>query len=314
MTSATSIGVAPTRASSALPARPSFWSMLGGEVLKLRRMWLLWISLLVLSGFIFLPTLISIAAPGRISDVANAPAAEQLHLLYRELGVDAFILRFFSSAVVLILTARLVGMEYSGGTIRIVLSRGVGRLQLLGVKWTISALLAFAVAVWGVLLTAVFEVFAILVVNHNLGILQSNTPDFWRAAGIEALVLVITLEVMVLLATAVTVLSRSVAFGLSAGLAWFFVDNMFATIFFILAYRLTNSDGWLVATGDLLGANLNAMANLLLPKSAAAASMTFLSTPLTPVTSGHTFLITAIYAVIFVAVSVALVVRRDVKE
>lgn len=306
-----------TRASApaaAVTARPSFLGMVRGEAHKLSRMWLLWACLLVLSGFLFLPLLITIAAPGRITSVANAPAAEQLHLLYRELGTDAFILRFFSAPVVIILTARLLGMEYSSGTIRLILSRGAGRLQFLGVKLLVSAVVALVVAIWGILLTGIFEVLGLLVANHNLNILQAINSDYWRAVGSEALVLVLTLEAMMLMATAVTVLSRSMAFGLSAGLAWFLVDNLIGTVFFFIAFDLTQSQGWLLATGDMLSPNLNAMSTLLLPTSAAAASVKALSTPLTPVTTGHTFLILGIYAAIFLVVSVALILRRDVKE
>lgn len=314
MTTIASSTLAPTRATAIPARRPSFFGMVRGEFLKLSRMWLVWASLLVLGGFLFLPLLITLVSPGRIAAYANAPAAAQLHLLYSELGTDAFILRFFSAPVVIILTARLLGMEYSGGTIRLILARGAGRLQFLSVKLLVSAVVALGVALWGVLLTGIFEVLGLLIADHNLNVLKAMNGDYWHAVGTEVLVLVLMLEAMMLMAMTVTIISRSMAFGLSAGLAWFFIDNLAGTIFFIIAYSLTKSNGWLLATGDMLSPNLNAMANLLLPASASGASVKFLSTPITPVTTGHTFLILGIYAAIFLVTSVVLIVRRDVKE
>src|SRR5579862_2539038 len=60
------------------------------------------------------------------------------------LGIGLSIFRILVGPFLIIVTARLIGMEYSGGTIRILLSRGVGRLQLLGAKLT--AILAIAAA------------------------------------------------------------------------------------------------------------------------------------------------------------------------
>lgn len=298
------------------PPRPHVITMLGGEVLKLRRMWLVWVCLVAYSAVIALPLVIALGSRGAIanSHIATAPAAAQLLVLYHVLGTLGFLLRFFGAPIVLLVTTRLIGMEYSSGTIRLILARGVGRVPLLALKVAVSLGVALAVVVWGIVLAVVATDLALLLIFGNLSMLSAATPDFWRAAGDEAIVLVLSFVVMVLLATALTVLSRSLAFGLAAAFAWYFVDNLIGTVFFTLGYLVTKSDGWLLATGDLLGPNLNSLANTLLPPSATAAQVAFLGTPLTPVTSGHSLLVVTIYVVIFVAVSVALIARRDVQE
>src|SRR2546429_1109115 len=62
------------------------------------------------------------------------------------------ILRAFGGIFLIILTARVIGLEYQLGTIRILLARGVGRLQLLLVKLLTIVLVALLILVVGLLL------------------------------------------------------------------------------------------------------------------------------------------------------------------
>ena len=113
------------------------------------------------------------------------------------------------------------------------------------------------------------------------------------------------------MASAVSVLGRSLTFGLSLALAWFAVDNI-GTIFLYLGYRLTHSDFWLNVTAYLLGPILNVMPKALIT------SKTEISTigaqPYVTVDGAHTLWVTLVYAVIFALVAIVLTWRRDVKE
>lgn len=311
---ASTIAPAPRRAATIALPRPQFLSMVRGEALKLSRMRLTWVSLLVFTGFAALPLLLSLLAPRVLTSVEDAPAAAQLRVLLNELGVYASILRFVAVPIVIIVTARILGEEYGHGTIRVILARGVGRFQFLGVKLAMCSLVALALVFWGTVLAAVFQLLSLELVVGNFNLLRAINGDYWHAIGIEVLVLAIALEVAVLLVTAVTVLSRSLAVGMSAGLVWFLFDNLFGLIFFALAATVTRSTGWLLATGDLLGLNLNAMASALLPNNIVVPQLPFFGTPMVPVSGGHTLLVTAIYSAAFVVVSVALIVHRDVQE
>ena len=61
------------------------------------------------------------------------------------------------------------------------------------------------------------------------------------------LTVLISFGTAILLAAAVAVLGRSLAFGLTVGIVWFPAEN-FATLSLLLASRLTGNDFWSVAT------------------------------------------------------------------
>ena len=122
-----------------------------------------------------------------------------------------------------------------------------------------------------------------------------------------------SIGVTILMATAVTVVGRSLAIGVTVAMVWYPVEN-FSIILLILANNLTNSNFWTLLSGDFLGLNLNAMPVAILPMRAVPATNFSFTTPLVPVDGGHTLLVTAIFAVIFATVAIVLTARRDVKE
>jgi ABC-2 type transport system permease protein len=291
-------------------ARPSFVGIMRGELLKVGRQWTTWIMLVLLAGIMALPMLLDLARPRLADELASDP----LTALYQTMGSDLLVFRVFAGAVLIVLTARLIGMEYSGGTIRILLSRGVGRLQLLSAKLLTLALIGLVLLVAGLLFDGLLAVIVLQLITGNLTALHALNAGFWQDTWLYIETVILSMGDAILLATAVTVVTRSLAAGLSVALVWFPADNI-GTIFFYLAYRLTNSTFWLLITGDLLGPNLNAMASLVLPERATQASFgRAFATPLVPVTAGHTLLVAGVYAVIFLAVAVILTARRDVTQ
>ena len=81
-------------------------------------------------------------------------------------------LKVFGGALLIVVTARLIGMEYSGGTIRVLLSRGVGRLQLSLGKLTAVTLVALALSVAGAAYSFLLEVILLAV-----KVRQTRYPD-----------------------------------------------------------------------------------------------------------------------------------------
>jgi ABC-type transport system involved in multi-copper enzyme maturation permease subunit len=264
----------------------------------------------LLAGVMTLPKLLDLARPHLHDLVAQDP----LSALYQTMGSDMLVFRVFSGAVLLILTSRLIGMEYSGGTIRVLLSRGVGRLQLLFAKLLTLAIIALALLVAGLIYDAITTVIVLQLGAGNLNALHALNTGFWQDSWLYVQTLLVSMCDVILLATVVTVLTRSLTAGLSIALLWFPADNI-GTIFFYLAFRLTNSTFWTVITGDFLGPNLNAMAGLILPDRANVAKFDrAFATPLVPVTAGHTLLVAGAYAALFLVVSVVLTARRDVTQ
>lgn len=290
-------------------ARPSFVGIVRGELFKVSRQISTWILGILLLGAIGMPHLV-ILASGRLKEQAQTAPTDALYSL---LGVDMMVLKVFGGAFLIILTARLIGMEYSGGTIRVILSRGVGRLQLLFGKLAALVIVALGVVVLTVLLDFLLGGVITLLGTGNLDIFKAATNAYWSDSGTYLLLALISLGVTILMATAVAVVGRSLAFGLSVAMLWYPAEN-FSLILLLLGFKLTKNDFWQLISGDMLGLNLNAMAAGVLPERAMRAASINFNTPLVPVDGGHTLLVTAIFAVVFAAVAIILTARRDVKE
>ncbi|HEX6799652.1 MAG TPA: ABC transporter permease [Ktedonobacterales bacterium] len=293
--------------------RPSFAGLVRGELFKISRQRATWALGIVLLLIVLAPygILIAIPNPNLKAQIAVAPLA----FLYTLMGSGLLVFRVFVGTFLIITTARLIGMEYSGGTIRVLLGRGVGRLELLGAKLLALAILATGLLLGGLLIDLVFNTLALRVIAGNFDAFQALNSGFWQDTLASIGTVVISMAVTILMAAAVTALTRSLAVGLAIGVGFFAADNI-GTIFFFLASRLTNSTFWLLATGDLLGPNLNAMPAAVLPaRSAATAGLPgAMPPPLTPVTGGHTLLVTAIWAAAFLAAMVLMTWKHDVTE
>ncbi|MGO8946511.1 MAG: ABC transporter permease [Ktedonobacterales bacterium] len=290
-------------------ATPSFVGIVRGELLKIRRQWSTWIMALVVAGFLSLQYLLYLL----LHNTEERFGAQPVRFLYTMIGTDSTMLKVFGGALLIVVTARLIGMEYSGGTIRVLLSRGVGRLQLLFGKLTAVALVALILSIVGVAYTFLLKLLVLSVKFGSLNIVTKAPSTLWQDSGVLYLTILVSFGTAILLAAAVTVLGRSVAFGMTVGIVWFPAES-FATIFLFVATRLTNNTFWSVASGDLLGPNLDVMGTLVLPARAAAVGDVSFTPPLVPVTGGHTLLVTGVWAALFFIVAVVLTWRRDVQE
>ena len=305
MATTLSVAHAPTTAKHDL--RPSFLGIMRGEWLKISRQWTFWIMLgLMVGGYILITVIFT--AGGHLADRLQRTPQE---VLYTFMELYLFLLRVFWGMMMILLTARLIGMEYSGGTLRVILGRGVGRLQLLFAKLSVLALIA---VIGGALLTLFATLCGLIGIEaaaHNLDLFKAADAIFWSNARIYAVSVLISLAVSILMAAAVTTVTRSLAAGVSVSLIWFPVDNL-ASLPLMLLGALTQWSFWPLVSGDFLGLNLNVMAAQILSNPQLSLINTF--GPLTPVTGAHTLLVTGIYAVIFLVVMAAMTALPDVKE
>ncbi len=220
-------------------------------------------------------------------------------------------MRIFGGFFILILTARTIGQEYQLGTIRIVLARGVGRVQLLLAKLAAIALWAIALMVIGLVLNTLWTLFQVQVVTGSLSAITSLSSTVWHDMGTYVLTILVSMGVTILMATSITVLFRSMAGGLSASIAWFPVDNIVGIVL-VIAFELTKNDFWKNISAYLLGPNLNVMAGAV--ANIQRRAWAFGTGPLVTVDGTHTLVVSAVYAVIFAAVAIGLTWKRDVKE
>ena len=286
-------------------ATPSFLGMVRGELFKVSRRWATWIMLVLLVGIICLPYLVRFTVPTVKDTIQKTPNA----FFYTDMSSNLAVLRVFAGFVLIVLTAQVIGLEYQLGTIRVLLARGAGRLQLLGAKLLALIILALLLFIGGILLNALLSLVFVGLVTGNLNALNNLTASFWADTRIYMLTILISMGVTILMATAASVIGRSLTIGLSAALCWFAADN-FGVIMMLLANRLTHNDFWTNATAYFLGPNLNQMPTALTKPSVLSIGIT----PLVNVDGNHTLLVTLVYALCFAIVSIVLTWRRDVKE
>ncbi len=286
--------------------RPSFAGAVRAELLKLRRMRLLWVLSALLMAAAGLTLILVLNSSQPRDALQHSPLAFYFFYLT---GVSAL---FDTGAgiVLLVAASRLVGLEYSSGAIRVVLARGTGRLHLLAAQLAATALMAMA-------LTAVFAVaFAgllallVLIWHGSLDPITSLPAIAWHDTWITAGVAGLSEVACILLAAAATVVGRSLAFGVGVAMGFFPADN-FGTIVMFLIHRITNQDAWLQATQWFLGPNLNVLPGLLITDHRV---QNIAAEPLVKVTAGHSLWVVAAYMAIFLVLAIGLTRRRDVLE
>lgn len=293
-------------------SKPSFFGLVRGEFFKIIRQRTTWILLVLLTGVIVLPYIIETARPRLEADITSAP----LTFFYDQLGIGLSVVRVFTGFFLLIMTARLIGQEYQLGTIRVLLSRGVGRLQLLSAKLLTMAIIGVILLIFGIALNYLLTMALVAGVAHNLNAYSALTSQYWSDAGVYVLYVLLNMGVSILLATAAAVIGRASVFGISAALAFFPLDN-FGTVIMLLANRVTGSDFWLNMTAYFLGPNLNQMPVALIGSRVQSIGFGPLyagGTHGIQVDGTHTLVVAAVYAVIFAAVAIWLTWKRDVQE
>jgi ABC-2 type transport system permease protein len=288
-------------------SKPSFFGLVRGELFKISRQWTTWIMLVLFMGVIFLPYLIMFVEKD-IKEIITAPGGEYF---YSRVAAGLALIRIFGGFFLIILTARTIGQEYQLGTIRILLARGVGRVQLLLAKLTAVVFWTCILLLVGLLLNALLALAQVQFVTGNLDAVTGLNSAVWHDLGVYVLTILVSMASTILMATAITVLVRSLAGGLSASIAWFPADNI-VVIILMVAYEITGSTFWKNISAYLLGPNLNIMAGAVANQQRGA--WMFGQAPLIPVDGTHTLLVAAVYSLIFAVIAFTLTWKRDVKE
>ncbi|MGH7910428.1 MAG: ABC transporter permease subunit [Candidatus Dormibacteraceae bacterium] len=217
----------------------------------------------------------------------------------------------FEAGVVLLLTsARLVGMEYSAGTIRVVLARGTGRISLLlakllvlaGLGVVMLAVITFGSAVWGGLATLHW--------TGSLTAITSLPGAAFGDIGLQLLMCLISVGCAILIGTAAATVGRSVAFGVGVAMAFYPADNDGTSILFYLLGRLTGQPFWSHVTAYFLGPNLNVLPSLWITNRPVASALR--AAPLVKVDLTHALLTIGVWALALLVLQLLLTWRRDV--
>ena len=300
---------------------PTFSGTVRGELLKISRQRSIWIMSVVLVGLMCVPYVVSLLRPG-FHDIAKSDPLSQVYFLTE---VSLIVVRVFGGFYLVILAALVIGLEYQYGTIRILLARGVSKLQLLGAKVLALALVALAIVCVNIVVQAILTPGFLFVSTGSLSGLSTINGKFWSDSALYLLTVLMSMGVTLLLGVAATVAGRSLAFGVGVGLSWFAADN-FGVIILMLLAQLTGNTVWLNVPGYFLGPLLNHLPALMVPTrtvlvhgekgvvSIVKAAMTSGFAPQVTVSETQSLLVILGYAVVFAAIAVGLTWRRDVLE
>lgn len=302
-------------------ARARFPGLLRGELRKLVHMRITW----VLAG---LYTLFIVGAQLVLAGGANTRTRLQhdpLGSFFNLMEGDLTLVRVFSGMCLLILAAHVIGLEYQHGTIRILLGRGVGRLQLLGAKVMALVVVALLLMAGGVLIELVFGWGIVTALAGGQQPWRVLGTEFWTDVRFYLLCVLINAGATLLLGVAASVVGRSLSFGLAVGLSWFAVDNLL-TLPLSLLTQLTHSDVWARISGLLLGPVLNRLPDEIAPPYHVTVAgphgpvpltqqvSGFGMQPLTPVSGTQALLVIVVYAAVCAGLAIALTRRRDVMD
>lgn len=299
----------------------SFSGLLRGELRKMRGLRTMWVVASVMVVMVVGSQILLATEPNIGPKLRHAP----LEGYVQAMTGDIAIVRILSGVFLLIMAAHVIGLEYQQGTIRILLGRGVGRLQLLGAKCVALALVGLAFIGLTLLIELVFIWGISLVAGASSHPWTALTDEFWVDLRVLLLYTLLNAGVTLLLGVAASVVGRSLAFGLAVGLSWFAVDNALTIPLSILA-RLTSNDLWRNVSGILLGPLLNRLPEYIAPayrvtsQTSHGAILTaqavsgFGPMPLIWVGGAHALLVIGAWSALFAVVAVSLTARRDVLD
>jgi ABC-type transport system involved in multi-copper enzyme maturation permease subunit len=301
--------------------RASLIGLLRGELRKIVHLRITWALLGLFTLFVIGSQLILVSAPNSKEQLKYNTAGSFSNLVSGDLSI----LRVFSGIVALVLAAHVTGLEYQFGTVRILLGRGVGRLQLLGAKMAALTLVLLGLLGWGLLIESAFAWGLVVGLAGDAAPWRRLSDDYWVSLRYYLLCVLISLGVTVLLAVAATIVGRSLAFGLAVGLSWFAVDNL-AQVPLTLGYQFTHSDLWLNVSGFLLGPLLNRLPDYIAPPWHASVQTPtgpvtvtsqfsgFGAMPLTPISSAQALLVISAYAAVFALIAIIGTWRRETRD
>jgi ABC-type transport system involved in multi-copper enzyme maturation permease subunit len=274
-----------------------FPSLVGGELLKIRRQPVNWFLSLIVLAAVMLVALLSSGGGRQVGDpdgIARAVLDSLTVTLQVGVGIP-----------LLVLSVRVVGQEYQLGTVRVLVARGTGRVRLLLAKLAALGITAAATAA----VTGAVTVGALwLVEPEAVQAAVAAAPAISRDAGLNLLAVGLSLAACLLLGVFVATLGRSVAFGLAIALVWFPLDNVALLVLPALTV-FTRMPLWDGVTPYLLGGNLNTMVQALEP---ARRAVVFLVSPEPQVDGLHAVLVVAAYLTAFLAASLLLTWQRDI--
>ncbi|HZU67805.1 MAG TPA: ABC transporter permease subunit [Ktedonobacteraceae bacterium] len=313
---------APVPFQSTAEARTAtLWELTRNELFKLWHRRLVWGMLILDLVFVFAAWCVLVYyatktsdgfTPGHLLGGANglSDAIGQPMTLGRRAG------EFIAAA----LGALTFGGEFSSGSIRLVLSRGVNRASYLAAKYIALAIACVALVIAGLLMSMLLTNFLLIVHRPAPTLLNLNGPTLLTILAMCGGTLENFLFCLLFGAT-LSILARSAAFGIAASFGYLIGEDIAAAVLPVIGKSLHTPLGNQLAN-LLFTTNLDAFYANSLPTFLAkgldqldgviACNLT--AKACVPVNIGQSFAVALIWALVLGAISTYLFIKRDVLQ
>lgn len=279
--------------------RPSFARLVRGELRKVVMQpanWLLVGSAVVaaaIAGLILSTSSGIWQAEGAYRATLNTDPGYWVHGV---VVVGAMIIRVAEGALLLFAAARLVGTEYSAGTIRVIAARGIAQVRLLTAKLLALGGFGLAITAGFLLLAGIYIVLMIAVQGgspfHVIAIMPASE---WHDVWIHIAAILVSAGACVLIGAAGAAITRSLPLAMVVAVLAFPVDNLVAGNRDYNVYQL--------------GTNLN-----VLPETLGHMRESIFGRPANPVDVTHTLVVIGVWCALLLVAAYASTWRREVKE
>jgi len=201
------------------------------ELIKLIRRpmtWTLSIILVIMTGFTYLSMIIALLAP-ESAGIDTVTLQKQVLLpdgLYFAAGIGSSL----TTIMIIILAAGSVGSEFSWATVRSSLLMGATRVRFLVAKLLALEIFAVAWIIITILLGLLGAVITAVVTDNPVGASYLTSATFAGDLGMVLFHQVIVLAVWTIIATAITVITGSLAAGIGVTLVTMLLGSTVASV------------------------------------------------------------------------------------
>jgi ABC-type transport system involved in multi-copper enzyme maturation permease subunit len=312
----------PTPFESNAEARTAnLWELTRNELFKLWHRRLVWGMLILDLFFVFAAWCVLVYYATKTSDgFTPGHLLGGTNGLSDAIGQPMTLGRRAGEFIVAALGGLAFGGEFSSGSIRLVLSRGVNRASYLAAKYIALAIACLMLVIAGLLLSMVLTNFLLIVHRPAPTLLNLNGPTLLTILGI----CIGTFEnflFCLLFGATLSIISRSAAFGIAAAFGYLIGEDIAANILPVIGKTLHTPLGNQIVN-LLFTTNLNAFYANSLPAFLAKGldqldgviACNLSSKACVTVNTGQSFIVPLVWALVLGGISTYLFIKRDVMQ
>jgi ABC-type transport system involved in multi-copper enzyme maturation permease subunit len=314
--------MAPAPFEPAAEARTAnLWELTRNELFKLWHRRLVWGMLILDLFFVFAAWCVLVYYATKTSDgFTPGHLLGGTNGLSDAIGQPMTLGRRAGEFIVAALGGLAFGGEFSSGSIRLVLSRGVNRVSYLAAKYIALAIACLALVIAALLMSMLLTNFLLIVHRPAPTLLNLNGPTLLAILGMCTGTLENFLFCL-LFGAALSIISRSAAFGIAAAFGYLIGEDIAATILPVIGKSLHTALGNqlvnLLYTTNLDAFYANSLPTYLakgLDQLDGVIACNLTSKACVPVNIGQSFIVPLVWALVLGGISTYLFIKRDVMQ